>query len=111
VSTGLYTTGPSRVQIFSIQHQFDSGSYEDDRTSWTRPSKTASVRLHYWNQPLADGVNEEEKNKPVQPEPPYHVFSRTQKWKVVLMIGVAGLFSGLSSNIYFPALDSIARVG
>ncbi|KAH8774441.1 major facilitator superfamily domain-containing protein [Diaporthe sp. PMI_573] len=40
---------------------------------------------------------------------PYHVFSNRMKWAVVILIGVAGLFSGLSSNIYFPALDAIAK--
>lgn len=44
------------------------------------------------------------------PDEPYHVFSRGTKWTVVILIGVAGLFSGLSSNIYFPALDAIAKV-
>ncbi|EFQ30678.1 major facilitator superfamily transporter [Colletotrichum graminicola M1.001] len=42
-------------------------------------------------------------------ESPYHVFSRRQKWFVILIIGAAGLFSGLSSNIYFPALDTISQ--
>lgn len=41
---------------------------------------------------------------------PYHVFSHRMKWTIVILIGVAGLFSGLSSNIYFPALDAIAHV-
>lgn len=40
----------------------------------------------------------------------YHVFSHRMKWAIVILIGVAGLFSGLSSNIYFPALDAIAQV-
>ncbi|KAH8586296.1 major facilitator superfamily domain-containing protein [Bisporella sp. PMI_857] len=43
-------------------------------------------------------------------ETPYYVFSYKEKWLVVVMIGVAGLFSGLSSNIYFPALDTVAKV-
>lgn len=46
----------------------------------------------------------------LEPEPPYHVFTKKQKWVVIVIIGAAGLFSGLSSNIYFPALDTIARV-
>ncbi|KAF4774379.1 major facilitator superfamily transporter [Colletotrichum scovillei] len=45
----------------------------------------------------------------LEPEPPYHVFTKKQKWVVIVIIGAAGLFSGLSSNIYFPALDTIAR--
>ncbi|KAJ0367454.1 hypothetical protein COL154_003104 [Colletotrichum chrysophilum] len=43
------------------------------------------------------------------PDPPYHVFSKNEKWMVIVIIGVAGLFSGLSSNIYFPSLDAIAQ--
>lgn len=43
-------------------------------------------------------------------EEPYHVFSHGKKWSIVVLIGAAGLFSGLSSNIYFPALDAIAKV-
>lgn len=44
------------------------------------------------------------------PKEPYHVFSHRKKWSIVILIGVAGLFSGLSSNIYFPAIDAIAKV-
>lgn len=44
------------------------------------------------------------------PNEPYHVFGKRKKWFVVITIGVAGLFSGLSSNIYFPSLDAIAQV-
>lgn len=47
---------------------------------------------------------------PPPPEQPYHVFSKGRKMVLIGTIGVAGLFSGLSSNIYFPALDSIAKV-
>ncbi|KAK3314847.1 major facilitator superfamily domain-containing protein [Apodospora peruviana] len=43
-------------------------------------------------------------------KPPYHVFSKSQKWFVIIIIGAAGLFSGLSSNIYFPAMNEIASV-
>ncbi|KAI0555728.1 MFS general substrate transporter [Xylaria curta] len=39
----------------------------------------------------------------------YHIFTRRQKWNMVFVIGAAGLFSGLSSNIYFPAVDQIAH--
>ncbi|KAJ0115548.1 major facilitator superfamily transporter [Diaporthe amygdali] len=50
------------------------------------------------------------KPKPIhEPEELYHVFSRSKKWAIVILIGIAGLFSGLSSNIYFPALDAIAK--
>ena len=42
--------------------------------------------------------------------PPYHVFSSRKKRLLVFIVSMAGLFSPLSSNIYFPALDDIADV-
>jgi hypothetical protein len=41
---------------------------------------------------------------------PYHLFTKGRKRFLVGVIGAAGLFSGLSSNIYFPSLDAIAKV-
>ena len=41
---------------------------------------------------------------------PYHVFDLKKKKQLVLIASLAGLFSPLSSNIYFPALDAIAKV-
>ncbi|XMA13313.1 hypothetical protein WAI453_006104 [Rhynchosporium graminicola] len=42
------------------------------------------------------------------PEPPYHVFTLAKKKQLVYIVSFAGLFSPLSSNIYFPALGQIA---
>ena len=44
------------------------------------------------------------------PEPPYHVFTLEKKKQLVYIVSLAGLFSPLSSNIYFPALGQIATV-
>ena len=57
----------------------------------------------------AEVLEEGDSLEPPEAEEPYHVFSTRQKWLLVIIIGVTGMFSGLSSNIYFPALDSIAR--
>ncbi|KAJ4393952.1 hypothetical protein N0V93_003169 [Gnomoniopsis smithogilvyi] len=46
---------------------------------------------------------------PTPPEEPYHLFDKRKKWFLVVTISMAGLFSGLSSNIYFPSLDAIAK--
>ncbi|KAE9370433.1 MFS general substrate transporter [Stipitochalara longipes BDJ] len=43
------------------------------------------------------------------PEPPYHVFSLAKKKQMVYIVSLAGLFSPLSSNIYFPALGQISK--
>lgn len=45
-----------------------------------------------------------------QQQQPYHVFPKRRKWLLIIIIGVAGMFSGLSSNIFFPSLDAIAKV-
>lgn len=119
IGNGVYTAGPG-VRILSIRHQFDPECYNDDRLSWTRPSvsDTSSTISWGWDQSRSSAVENNDKagdevittKRADTPEKSYHVFSQKQKWTVVVMIGVAGLFSGLSSNIYFPALDAIARV-
>ncbi|CAG8956905.1 hypothetical protein HYFRA_00012360 [Hymenoscyphus fraxineus] len=56
--------------------------------------------------------NFEEKKQREQPkfeEEPYHIATRKEKWVIIITISVAGLFSGLSSNTYFPLLDAIAK--
>ncbi|KAK8042859.1 major facilitator superfamily domain-containing protein [Apiospora phragmitis] len=53
-------------------------------------------------------LNEPEKPEPVKPEKAYHIFPKGYKRLLIAIIGVAGLFSGLSSNIYFPATKIIA---
>ncbi|KAK3693414.1 major facilitator superfamily domain-containing protein [Podospora appendiculata] len=62
-----------------------------------------------------DGVDSEkcevviQQHTPSDPgPPPYHVFTTRQKWQLVYIVSLAGLFSPLSSNIYFPALGAIA---
>ena len=41
--------------------------------------------------------------------PRYSVFSQRQKRYIVFMAALAGLFSTLSTNIYFPALNTLAK--
>lgn len=41
-------------------------------------------------------------------DPPYHILSKKQKWNLVVFVSMAGAFSPLSSNIYFPAIDTIS---
>lgn len=40
--------------------------------------------------------------------PPYSIFTRGQKRYIVFLAAFAGLFSPLSANIYFPALNTLA---
>ncbi|KAB5581296.1 major facilitator superfamily domain-containing protein [Coniochaeta sp. 2T2.1] len=41
---------------------------------------------------------------------PYSVYNRSEKWILVGMVAVAGLFSPLPANIYFPAIPTLATV-
>jgi multidrug resistance protein len=42
--------------------------------------------------------------------PPYSIYSRSGKWTLVAIVAVAGLFSPLPANIYFPAIPALATV-
>ncbi|KAF4454160.1 hypothetical protein F53441_3295 [Fusarium austroafricanum] len=46
---------------------------------------------------------------PVGSERPRHIFSKNKKWMTVYMVSLGGAFSALSSNIYFPAIDTISK--
>ncbi|KAH8119867.1 MFS general substrate transporter [Phellopilus nigrolimitatus] len=39
---------------------------------------------------------------------PYSVFVHWERWAIVAMVGLAGIFSPLTANIYFPAIPTIA---
>jgi hypothetical protein len=57
--------------------------------------------------------NEEESIDPSmvkqEPDPSLHLFSIRKKKAIIHLMAVAALFSPLSSNIYFPAIESIAK--
>ncbi|KAI0653268.1 MFS general substrate transporter [Cubamyces menziesii] len=47
-------------------------------------------------------------NVPEPPPKPYSVFTRSEKWFIVAVTGFAAMFSPLTTNIYFPAIPTIA---
>lgn len=139
VGQGVYAAAGSGIRTLTINPEFDTEQYHNDYLDWTRPAKTnipgsysedANGRVPtqreacttkslpptpieeetYFSEGTAS-TEQTSKSPQEQPELSYHIFSKKQKWMLVWLIGVAGLFSGLSSNIYFPSLDAIARVG
>jgi hypothetical protein len=84
--TGLWPHGPSYWTA-----RRDGGTVQEDQLDAS--SSEASHELS------SEGI-----------DAPFHVFSNRMKWFVIIIIGVAGLFSGLSSNIYLPSLSAIAKV-
>ncbi|RAQ52150.1 MFS multidrug transporter [Aspergillus flavus] len=45
---------------------------------------------------------------PPIPDAPYSIFDKRQKWLIIAIVSTAATFSGFASNIYFPALPTIA---
>ncbi|CAG7927797.1 unnamed protein product [Penicillium olsonii] len=45
----------------------------------------------------------------VTAEPPFSIFDNRQKWLIIIIVSTAATFSGFASNIYFPALPTIAK--
>ncbi|KAJ4364892.1 hypothetical protein N0V95_000538 [Ascochyta clinopodiicola] len=107
VGEGVFALG-QRTLVYNFNAQFDlerdsNGGiltlpfHSKEQNSWTKSVLHTPVSSEG---EILDGP---------QVEKPYHVFTPRQKWMVGALISAAGLFSGLSSNIYFPALDAIAQ--
>lgn len=46
----------------------------------------------------------------VAQDEPYSVYTRREKWFIVTMVAIAGLYSPLPANIYFPAIPTLSQV-
>ena len=135
VGQGVYTAAGSGIRTITINPEFDTEPYYFNSPSRTRPGKPDITSIYYphtqsgiyppengftagevleisadLKNPYFNVPDVPEKATQGESEPLYHIFSDKQKWVLVWIIGVAGLFSGLSSNIYFPSLDAIANV-
>jgi hypothetical protein len=105
------------AQIFADFNEFESprgsrsasrvGNVVGQRQATSELSNDFAASPSTGSTSSASSVYSLEKNLP---EPPYHVFSRSKKKQLVYIVSLAGLFSPLSSNIYFPALGQISRV-
>ena len=95
------TGGRTSAELANAQDPFDDAFAleESDRDEEKRDQVRSSRAVQSENG---------QSQKPGE-EKLYHVFSQRQKWFLIVIIGVAGMFSGLSSNIYFPSLNTIAR--
>ena len=95
------TGGRTSAELANAQDPFDDAFAleESDRDEEKRDQVRSS----------RDVQSENGQSQKPGEEKLYHVFSQRQKWLLIVIIGVAGMFSGLSSNIYFPSLNTIAR--
>ncbi|KAK6853609.1 MFS general substrate transporter [Apiospora arundinis] len=105
------TDSHNRPDLVETPHALSRhASIISNNTAGGTTTDTASS-INIEKETLPTHTQEIEQNQPTSPpesEKPYHVFPKTYKRVLVAIIGVAGLFSGLSSNIYFPALETIA---
>ncbi|KAK8127363.1 Major facilitator superfamily transporter [Apiospora sp. TS-2023a] len=90
-----------------------SASFHGDETPYDGRSideekEKAHMGQNVHQRSETSSLAEVELEKTEKPEKPFHVFPVGYKRMLIAIIGVAGLFSGLSSNIYFPATKTIA---
>ncbi|KAH6651383.1 major facilitator superfamily domain-containing protein [Chaetomium tenue] len=100
---------PARDLRHAAKRQLDKFtsifSREDDHIT-NAPVKSSETDLSDDEKPRPPT---DQKQQDGPSEPPYHVFTTRKKWELVYIVSLAGLFSPLSSNIYFPALGDIAE--
>lgn len=56
---------------------------------------------------VAHGPDEQKDNEQAV-EKSYSIYTRREKWFIVMIASMAALFSPLTANVYFPAIPSIA---
>lgn len=44
-----------------------------------------------------------------QQSEPYSIYTSREKWFIVCMVAVSGLYSPLPANIYFPAIPTLSK--
>ncbi|PBP25362.1 MFS general substrate transporter [Diplocarpon rosae] len=109
-----FATGRNRQSILALADFYDSESPQSSRSQkrelspgdWQHSSESSPRNSTDAGSLSNISVYSVEKHLP---EPPYHVFSLARKKQLVYIVSLAGLFSPLSSNIYFPALGNIAK--
>ncbi|KAK1622765.1 major facilitator superfamily transporter [Colletotrichum phormii] len=89
------STGELRSKSFedAQYNQYDEGRGGQDRNPFDDSNE----------------VGDQQDNDNDDNDEPFSVFPKRQKWSILIIIASAGLFSGLSSNIYNPSLDAISR--
>lgn len=108
-----------------VQHNSETGpqdrsersSYSSHTGDWPSSSSSTTTLTQSGQEPSddLDWCKTSEKTRQGSSDTlvdePYHIFSRGKKLRLICLVSFAALFSPLSSNIYFPALGAISRVG
>lgn len=100
---------PSRTPISRDIREKD---FDEKTTGTPSPSETivpASTGSQPANEEAIAEDGDLEELTAIRTGPPYSVFSKRQKQYLVFMVTVAAFISPTSANIYFPALNPLAR--
>lgn len=100
-----YMPPPPYAQLRQVSVSSGRGLLRKDSDS---PSLATSSTMSSRQGSFAGSEHLSEKKTPA-PEV-YHVFTSSQKRRLIYLVSAAALFSPLSSNIYFPALAQISEV-
>ena len=87
----------------SAQPDYFEDNAGRDRSS---PSYSDSIPIQCSSEPVSRDPEAPER---LPPGPPYSVFTTRQKQYIIVMTAWGSFFSPLSSNIYFPALNTLAK--
>ncbi|GAA5917312.1 hypothetical protein JCM6882_008968 [Rhodosporidiobolus microsporus] len=57
----------------------------------------------------ASSTKSDKLDAPSPPPPPYSIYTPLQKWAIVSLVMVAGIFSPITANSYMPAIPAVAE--
>lgn len=107
VTNASLESRPNGIFIIEPNHPRTRDSFEGDIE---RSSELFDDKERQDSSALTSSANSVYVAKQELEQPPYHIFSMAKKRQLVYIVSLAGLFSPLSSNIYFPALKEISTV-
>lgn len=128
IGQGVFAMGSSNIRMFSVRHQFDteySQPADFDFTQTLDKSQITSIKPRSFVEyrrssegtigkaigSVRDGKTNTIMEEVEIEEPPYHVYTKHEKWTLVAIAGAAGSFPMFTFNMYLPALERIATVG
>ena len=87
-----------------IDHSKDTSGQEKKQA----PNSKKENKDNENGQTKPESLSQEQEVEP-PPEPPFSIFSPSEKRFIVVIASLAALFSPLSANIYYPALNTLSE--
>ncbi|KAK4544120.1 hypothetical protein LTR36_004618 [Oleoguttula mirabilis] len=102
---GTIEVSDSRDDEKDIEERRDVESIRSGQSTSSTSTRTDHERQHVQD---AEPRDLESLQTITTNSPPFSIFTTKQKRFIVFMVAMAGFFSPLSANIYFPALNTLA---